>query len=339
MNAHSLLRTLHATALAALCFMAVETAVGQVVRSNVHASDRGVLRNGLPMIATPGIDLLGAEEAASEPLYHPFPDSRAMWRVRIIGLAGNYYTRYWLHGDTMIDDQRFHKVYHSWDYDTLHFDSSWSYLAGYVRESPPGRVIGLSPRRDGIFLLYDFNAKVGDTVSVEWLVMSGSARLIVESVDSVLVDGTWRRRLRLQSPLRPLVTETWIEGIGSTDDVFNPGAYFTSTDYEPALACFKIDGRIIYGNDCALQTGAADPPIAEESAEPSVKARGSRLEVRLPEATHFTLELFTVGGRSQLHYRGAGSSATIDISRLAAGFYLYRILSKGKRFEGRIVKM
>lgn len=64
-------------------------------------------------------------------------------------------------------------------------------------------------------LLYDFDVQEGDTV---WHTNSGYDYTVIESVDSVEIDGQLRRRYNVDTGRNYYFQdeEYWVEGIGST---------------------------------------------------------------------------------------------------------------------------
>lgn len=127
----------------------------------------------------------------------------------------------------------------------------------YVREAD-GEVYALNPSQTAEYLVYDFNASVGDSVPSpssagnDWD-MSGWATVLDE--DSVLIDGGYRQRWNVNSLWNGLDTVWIIEGIGSTTGLFNPLVY---TDFETSflLDCVREhDMTILSQYGCEVITG------------------------------------------------------------------------------------
>lgn len=139
--------------------------------------------------------------------YRPFPTNQAMWKEVWYGGGGFPYPHptYTMNGDTTISGQNYKKIY---------FGSYY----GALRES--SKIIYFYPdTASQEYVLYDFNLTVGDTIFHPF----GGA-YCAPSPDTILVTGTssmltndgYHRVLSLNSGVN------WIEGIGSTDNTFQP---------------------------------------------------------------------------------------------------------------------
>jgi len=187
-------------------------------------------------------------------VYHPFPDSNAVWVQNRDGWFG---TQCWIYhdqnlyisGDTLLGGLIYHKLY----------------LNEYVSEfcSPPntpfppyynfGEYYGafrqdITNKRVYMYqaglavpdaLAYDFNLSLGDTLPISCLNTNGD--VFVHNIDSVLVGGQYNKRFWL--------TNGWsynypvlIEGLGSTWGAF---AYFENptNEWSENLWCVKINNQ------------------------------------------------------------------------------------------------
>lgn len=171
-------------------------------------------------------------------VYHPFPDSNAMWRWQACGgpppVCGNY-TGY-LQGDTIISSVLYHKIYHD------------SILKGGIRNDHISKktyfiCLGAQawqcPSHYPEKILYDFDAGIGDTIF--W--STCGYKWVVTGIDSVLLmDGTYRKRF-ISSYGRI------IEGIGSEGSpLCGPCDGMLCLD----LLCFKQDTSYLISNTPSL---------------------------------------------------------------------------------------
>lgn len=153
-------------------------------------------------------------------VYHPFPESGAVWGMNTgcrevscgdWGYIQNYYT-----GDTLIHGYEYKRVHTTYVPMTSNGCCSpprWE-LPTNIREDTTARRVYL--RLDGMdsdTLLYDFAVQIGGTLRG----YLGNCNLFtVESIDSVLVGSSFRKRINFTSYFGDCHDLSIIEGIGST---------------------------------------------------------------------------------------------------------------------------
>jgi hypothetical protein len=194
-------------------------------------------------------------------VYHPFPDSNAIWNVSSQGccwsdcpppptpnpVIDDFNFSYYINGDTVINSTLYHKVYQS---GTVHHHCSfgnyvdyWESFSNYyaaIRQDTALRKVYVrdnSPER----VLYDFNLSVGDSIE---------NCTAVTSIDSILIGSTYRKRLNIDGAFPYSI----IEGIGSTSGLFEPLCPF---EYWGTLVCFSQNGVTLYPDtltECELIT-------------------------------------------------------------------------------------
>lgn len=105
------------------------------------------------------------------------------------------------------------------------------------------------------YLMYDFTAEIGDTVPSPQVFDNGAVFEInvVNAIDSILIDGAYRKRWWIQGQLQD---NFYIEGIGNHQGLTHPmSEWFECVWY---LDCYSANGQEIYPD-----TGVAcDPVIA-----------------------------------------------------------------------------
>lgn len=140
---------------------------------------------------------------------YPIVKDSAVWRkisnylINPPNHFGTHKIQYLMQGDTIINNQSYKKVF-STQYDSLIY--SLDYI-GAMRENDSGQVYFL---RSPVFvpghlysvpdtmeiLLYDFSLQQGDTFHLQVDVGSFyDSAFTVDYTDSVLVDGSWRKRI------------------------------------------------------------------------------------------------------------------------------------------------
>lgn len=199
--------------------------------------------------------------------YVPFPTDNAEWiTARYVYLNVNQstttFSAYRLLGDTLVNDTVYHKLY-----ETSQFEPNASRLVAGLREEDKriyarrfdylGLLNACQWTTDVDVMLYDYNLDgPGDSLIIQHP-SSGEMIFIVQSVDSVQVDGAPRRRLNLENVTFNCGTMplSYIEGVGSARHVMDP---FMQQDYEHVfnLSCFKTDGVFRY-------SAFPDPPLCD----------------------------------------------------------------------------
>jgi hypothetical protein len=185
------------------------------------------------------IGLFSVISASAQSIH--FPDSNAIWSV--------YMTKYFVNGDSVVNEKVYKKYYSTED--STFITSNFFAL---LREDTISKEVFVIPSRTyEEKLLYDFSIILGDSVTVfpdrdytaEYDLVPVIARVI--HIDSVIIDGNLRKRYEISNN-RLVLSEQWIEGIGSTYGIFNSGVANTDILYIPRLLCFEQDGEIIYSD-------------------------------------------------------------------------------------------
>ena len=207
-------------------------------------------------------------------IYHPFPDSGALWSTADLILPGCLvppcdYTFIQVGNDTIISGQHYRKLLEGSIYFGI-FDTGYSpviFSGSLLRDDTLNRKVYLgdvSGTPDHI--LYDFNLQIGDTLP-DGPVSSKVAGVYVTAIDSVLLqDNTYRRRLKLNSIFYGLGIDSLclIEGIGYTGGFLRPILPIVGQDGSFHLACFSEDGITRYNYAllgsayCELPNGVHD---------------------------------------------------------------------------------
>ncbi len=222
------------------------------------------------------IILFALKGKAQTNVYHPFPDSNAVWLTGCSGLAyggcacyGGYClfsstTQDSLGGDTTIGAYMYNKVWTEssntlWNdgpttcppgvnnYSTTFYNYSYD---GAIRQNISlKKVYYIAPLSTHDTLLYDFNLSLGDTLPATYINAANYA--YVSKVDTFKISGNYHNRfwLWLVGTTPPTSSDSGyaaiIEGMGSTNGLFNvsPESFFESSC---ALNCIKINEASIY---------------------------------------------------------------------------------------------
>jgi hypothetical protein len=161
--------------------------------------------------------------------------------------------KYWFEGDTMIDNKRYTKVYEQYCYSATDCGDKYYYAA--VREDTLNAKIYCIQTYENVErLLADFNVQEGDTIIVYsfWPTryQSIERKVSVKSVDSILIDNQYRKRVQVRSInlYSDGEDDSWIEGIGSSNSGLFFPALMTNVDGgdPPILVCFQVNDVLIY---------------------------------------------------------------------------------------------
>ena len=199
--------------------------------------------------------------------YRSFPDS-AMWRVDYdvnepfqFFYFWDSYFHYSLNGDTTINAKQYKKLYRSYVYFT-HIDVS---EPGQTPQCQPPLYMGAlrdDPAADKAFfvydgttidsLLFDYTLQPGDTVRGIPGNKESQLQNVVQSIDSVLIEGVYHRRWNLDtchSPYAGYFTPYIIEGIGSSSGLIDSICTYPFDFTDRYLICVKN------GNDILFESG------------------------------------------------------------------------------------
>ncbi|MFT4757571.1 MAG: hypothetical protein ACI91R_002226, partial [Vicingaceae bacterium] len=168
-----------------------------------------------------------------------FPDSNAIWSV--------YEEKFFIEGDSTAGNFDYKKIMRLED----SLATNPEFFALFRYDSITKKAYSIKSNSLEEKLLYDFDVSVNDTITVfpiGFAYVSDSIRIKVVNIDLVQIDGDQRKRIHLSGVDQNTGGgEFWIEGIGSSFGVFNPGLVgVTIFDvYYPLLLCFEVDGNLI----------------------------------------------------------------------------------------------
>ena len=204
-------------------------------------------------------------------------------------------------------------------------------LDGAMREDSAGRVY-LTNFTDEV-LLYDFSLEVGDSVQFttgtwQWCEHDG----VVAAVDSVqLLDGSWRKRLRLDFWPSSGVENFWIEGIGSSQGLQTE--CHCITDCIEELRCFSRNDTLLY-NPSNLSCFASNVGVQTASVEREIRVvpnpfwESAVLDVSALRGKARWLEVLDLQGRRlRVEALGGGSEHQLERGSLEPGLFIFRVLT------------
>lgn len=189
------------------------------------------------------------------------------------------------------------------------------------------------------YLLYDFNAQMGETLQVIRQDGSGNGpvdyqlnEVVVGNTYTEVINGTTRRVIEISSG------QLWIEGVGCITGLFME-SWINVSMYFRDLICMSADGVIQYSsNDPSLigTSGACPLPLGLDEFELGTDVRiypnpaTSDLKLQFATAYSGELEVMSLCGEILRSYSLTNSTDfSVDVADLSAGSYFIRILGRG----------
>ena len=161
-------------------------------------------------------------------------------------------------GDTLADDMHYKKVMRKISSETnyWHGNTEEYSLYGLIREEPEGKVFYQPIDQDTVYLLYDFNMNVNDTVVMSWCQFPNwNVTIRIDSITTQYIAGMDRRVFYVSSKSTDVPNaewrwlNTWMEGIGATEGLLY-SCHVTAaggiTLHE--LLCYHEDDELLYMN-------------------------------------------------------------------------------------------
>ncbi|MCL2311690.1 MAG: T9SS type A sorting domain-containing protein [Firmicutes bacterium] len=260
-------------------------------------------------------------------LNHFFPDTNAYFSVS--------WMKFHFQGDTIIDNFKYKKVYMQAHDSIADFNKAYYFAA--IREDTIAEKVYCYTEdyyygaRE--YLLYDFSVNVGDVVNFYsfWCGLR-EVYQVVESIDSILIDNHYRKRINFVNDYPDTPNDSWIEGIGSTHGLFFAGHFdvVDAMDWT-YLLCVHIDGELIYQNPDILNNNCYIREYGNniiENKRELLKIYPTFADNALYIETYRDIENFEykiINIRGQIMNSGIFTSNTINISNLGKGFYLIMV--------------
>lgn len=282
--------------------------------------------------------------------YVAFPEGNASWKVI---RCFSFYPPGWYDvftytqsGDTTIAGVSYHKIY-----ETVHhlpgtqYDSIYTYYFGAMREDQQ-KIYMVSEFATGDEIeriLYDFSAQEEGEIIYSHLLNYGdpiTVKSIAASIDSVQIDGTYHRRIHLNTIDGYPTGESWTEGIGSNFGLIFSCFYLVS-DNSYDLRCFSTESVSYQNDNLGLGFCLSLPQVECEFATPvpvtssplhfSVFPNPAHdqlsLHFKIPDNKVSEVVLYSFTGQKVLHQSILpGLDIDINVALLAPGPYLLQLI-------------
>ncbi len=274
--------------------------------------------------------------------YYPFPDNNVVWNFSFYqscqyGHASENYSII-ISGDTIINSITYHKLSIPFVQTVISGNCNGIDTAGYkgaIRQDIANKkVYYISPIDTSEQLLYDFAMQVGDTVK-GYTQLSYGVQDIVQSIDSVLVGNTYRKRLFIN----PSSNIYFIESIGSTYGLVNKTPYLPFSEPIYNIICFQQNGQSLYPDTTTnCQIIVSIKSINETDTQIKLYPNPAKETLTIEtDATNQKLEIINLLGET-IHTIYIYKKATLNTSAFANGIYIIKIPSKKGIIVRKFVK-
>jgi len=271
-------------------------------------------------------------------VYHPFPDTNAIWCETSFYLLHTYIecpSIAYLAGDTTINNIKYKIL--------LANQNCFGLInRGGIRQDTINKTVYFCiPNTTTDTLLYNFNLHVGDTLPITY---NNSGYNYVASIDSVLVGPTYRKRYNIHNGSSSNGCSL-IEGIGSTKGLLYPlnGAL----GYSFILNCFSNAGQIVYpyspntneGYCCAQLLTEVITVYNETAITIYPNPASDKIEVSSRQNEVSNIEIYNLLGEIIYAYPTADylSPITINVADIPNGVYFMQVKTSEGIFTKKVI--
>lgn len=269
-------------------------------------------------------------------IYHQLPiDNTVKWSCSYQQLNGtssgtdNYNSNYKAMKDTIINGKNYSKIQEN---------TSVDYGAGpvggnipeyiYLRNDSLNRkVYQLNTSTSMDELLYDFDLVLGDTIKtiIGGYVSGSSDNYIVDSIDSVSVNGRMHKRFLLRGTYA-LPNQTWlIEGIGCSGHLIRGLDGFELTSQ---FSCYSEAGSVQYGDIACTFTVSIDENTQDFDFVFFPNPVINKFNVSIKEKAEL-LEVYNSSGSLVFSESNLSKGLnTINVNHIGAGIYTVKLKSE-----------
>ena len=282
-------------------------------------------------------------------VYHPFPDSNAVWNETAWYVDNNamvYYTLptiLFLDRDTIISSLHYKKILGS-GYKTNGFSYCCYYYNTYqgaIRQDSIHRKVYYSNTYFTDTLLYDFNLNIGDTLPTSYVNFQNSN--YVSSIDSILIGTSYRKQYHISVRGSSFSGDSnyvsLIEGVGSTFGLI----YQLTPPFESGstLNCFSQNNVTLYTNlngncDTTLSIKKTKNSLANIQIAIYPNPNNGSFIIEPSNNVKQTLQIFDINGKMALN-QSINGKTTIDATNLADGVYNLSLLSNEGIINKRLI--
>jgi hypothetical protein len=216
-------------------------------------------------------------------------------------------------------------------------------FCGGLREDGSKRVYYYNPSTASESLIYDFGLAVGDTLRIT------GAGGIVSSIDSVSINGQYRRRMNFRTYSgNPWSSGSWIEGLGnsSVGGLLGSPMALPTCDCAVRTLCFQQSNTWLYHNSTYPSMDCFGPALDIEELPATASATlypnpvtGVSHFLMTGNKTFTKLKLYSITGAVISNDDVTNqTNIAIDGTQLPSGLYYYHLLDNaGIGITGKFV--
>lgn len=265
------------------------------------------------------------------------PDKSATWTIASVGW-GSYFANetFVIKGDTTINSTIYKSIYVTKD--SIYNPLISNYFCAVREFTNKWYFIPADSTKE--FMLYDFNVKTGDIVTINNPWAEGEMKLNVFDIDSIELNGSYYKNIALGFYMNsygpPYISDHWVKGIGSTQGFYLSGLRLMDMGYQ--LLCFHRNDTLIYLNSpdgsCGyLSTGVKTNSLISElilSPNPVFD------KLSIISRHDFHVEIYDNSGKKVI----SSDRKQIDVSHLVKGIYIVKIFDLKMKFikSGKVIK-
>ena len=269
--------------------------------------------------------------------YVPFPTEKVHWNVLYIGTCeerppDTTILRYTIHGDTTINNITYRKLCLE-SGDTMNPKIRG---IGGIREANKkiyynGETVTFNTDSKE-YLLYDFTKQIGDTIKHN---PQGYFYSVVLDIDSVLIDGAYRKRYKIYSHSFGEHTDYIIEGIGSVVNglLGNISEVPTCGYHYWKFICFKENDNLLYLNpsftDCQASNFlmSSNLPMRDSQIKIYPNPVTNELQIEMHTDKDRILKIINMDGRSILEKHLSDMRSVVKLN-VSPGLYQVIIINQ-----------
>ncbi len=278
-------------------------------------------------------------------IYHPFPDTSAVWNIRNEWscwlppypiVRENYSITFSI--DTVISGHTYHKLISPYVY-TMTTPcragvTNLNVYRGAIRQDTSLKKVFIVPAGNNTEeLLYDFTLQVGDTVKGYIESITTSNPDIVQSVDSVLVGTSYRKRWLINYSYQIYL----IEGIGSTYGLVEKSPGEATDGYPYNISCFQQNGQALYPStptSCELITSINKHDKFSSQLDVFPNPSSGRLTISFTNQTIKEIQLIDLLGNIIIKQALKGQT-NFEIKDLNGGIYILTLIDTDNKSINR----
>lgn len=184
------------------------------------------------------------------------------------------------------------------------------------------------------YVLYDFTVAPGDTVFDVYIEQYPLGDVIIQAIDSVLINGYYRKLIRLKDG------GEWIEGIGCTQGLFMEPWYNVSF-YELRLNCFSQNDTVLFPNysigACSLTVGEEEIVQSHLSLYPNPATSFVNIDFSNLQESNPTINIYAIDGSLKTSIINKEEQLLINTEAWSKGIYFIQVTTHKKSYTQKFI--